>query len=241
MAQMHSTYYDYNVGEAVKRYRLKLRGIQLIYIILAVAVIAWNFVNGSVPLFVKCILFIFITVVYRLVYPMQFQLLANVLFTDCDPYKFFEILTVLEGYDKGGKAKNTLLYYKAGCCAYMNNRIEEGLSYLKSVHFKKKDLAREAAILLMFANYAKLRNDRVSFDLIKKDIENLPNIIPHKENSKKQYDNTYKAFRVTELIWNQKDEEARGLIKELLQSSNISTLNKVIYNMHLARLDMMVL
>lgn len=48
--------------------------------------------------------------------------------------------------------------------------------------------------------------------MIKRDLENLPNIIAYKEIQKKNYDNTYKMFQVIESIWNEEDETARKLI-----------------------------
>lgn len=62
----------------------------------------------------------------------------------------------------------------AGGCLFGE---EEGLAYLKSINFKRKKLLRETNILLQYANYSKLNNDRNSFDVIMKDLEKLPRIM----------------------------------------------------------------
>lgn len=239
MMKQHSQYYQYGVEEVIKQFRMKLHINTIIFLSLALADLIWilhHGVHGTVALFLQYLFMICILVIHQIVHYSHFPRLTHILMTDCDPYKFYEVLMKLDKYDRVGRGKNTLLFYKAACCSYMQERTEEGLSYLKSVNFKKKVLDREANVLLLFANYSKRKNDRTSFDLIKRDLENLPNIIAYKEIQKKNYDNTYKMFRVIESIWNEEDETARKLINELL-AENPTVLNQVIFNMYLARLD----
>ncbi len=239
MEKQNSQYYQYGVDETVKRYRTKLHINTYIFVLFAVAGLVWIFIHGVHDFGALCCEYLFIIcllVIYQVTYYAHFPRLTQILMRDCDPYKFYEVLSRLDKYDRRGKAKNTLLFYKAVCCFYMNEHTEEGLSYLKSIHFKKKVLPREARVLLLFSSYARLKGDRESFDLVKKDLESLPHIISHRKMQKKEYDETYMFFQAAELIWDGGHEKAYKLINELL-SRKISMLNRVSLNMHLARLD----
>lgn len=239
MEKQHSRYYQYGVEETVKQYIKNFYFNKIIFVLILLADLVWLLMHGKHDIkfsFLQYAILFCIFIVYSCIYYTLFPGLAQILMTDCDPYKFYEVLQKLDKYARKGKSNNNLLFYKAACCIYIPERIEEGLSYLKKINFTKKVLAREARVLLLFANYSKTKKDRGSFERIKKDLELLPNMIAHKKREKKEYNDICKFFQVVELMWNEEDKQARKLINELLLEEK-TVLNRVIFNMYLARLD----
>lgn len=234
MEVKHSKYFNYDAEEIVKGYLSR----RLFYIIILSAILLWVIFDNNISLGWRmfAIEIPAIWIIFTLLIN-AFRNLRDVLMMDCDPYKFLEILKLLESHIKIGYTTNEILYYKATCCSNIKGYEDEGLSYLKNVNYKKKELVEEANVLTMYAKYTLLKNDRKSFEIIKKDFENLPNVIRHNKFQKQVYEQDCKIFKMHELIWNEDDVALRELLSSLLQNHEIFS-NTVIFHMHLARLDM---
>lgn len=237
MGNKQTNYFNCEATEMVNRYYSKVNITRIICLIINIAIMVWIIFDRSVSTYLKGIALVLNLGVFNIISSFEFQKLLNVLLVNCDPYKFLEILKMLDKRAKKDDTKNGILYYKTMCCLYMKGHEEEGLAYLKSINFKSKKLLRETNILLQYANYSKLNNDRNSFDVIMKDLEKLPRIIKHNKNQKKKYDYKCKLFKMLELAWDEKDTELRPLLNNLLQEDALF-INKVIFHMYLAKLDM---
>lgn len=162
--------------------------------------------------------------------------LLSILVVDCDPVKMYDIYVIWEQSDKKGKRKDAFLLQKAQCCRYIPERREEGRAYLEQVDFKKKQLATEANRLLNVAAYAKYKNDRIGFDRAKADMEQLVNQYPGNKLQRRSYEKVMQSLVLQELLWDEKDTEARTILQSFLETED-SPLNKVMFHMDLARLD----
>lgn len=236
--EKHSNYFNDNPREAFRRYRngLKLRcALAMVAVILVGLWIIFGM--DEIHLILEMVLYVLILFAYRISTSLHFRRLLDILYQDCDPEKMCEVLTLLQAIDRRGKAKNTLLLYKAQSLLYIPDRREEGLTYLKQVNFPKKRLVNEGTCILLTANYAKLMDDRPGFDLAQADLKCLPSRFQTKGKSEAYYQNLCKLMQLAQLQWDERDDELRALLQELL-SRKQTMLNQVVLRMHLARLDL---
>lgn len=262
MQNFHSIYYNDSPEEAVKKAIFYIRrNLILSYVICMVLLIGIfyfyskmdNFLNGVegvwyglghilFSLLYVAMLLIFLILGLKILLPFSqrpnVQLLL-ILMGDCDPVKMYEVYSVWEQYDKKGKGKNMFMLQKAQCCRYIPERREEGRTYLEQLDFKKKQLDVEATRLYNIAVYAKYGNDRVGFEKAKAELEQLSNQYPGNKIQKKEYERTLQIVTLQELLWDEKDAEARALLNTFLETEK-TPLNKVMLHMHFARLDMKV-
>lgn len=265
MENTHSKYYNDTPEEAFKKFRkdYKIRAAFFIVIIfvlligtcvLAIRLQKQIIFNPNAPylyevsraafgllymLMLVVIGFLGLKIGMPLVMRPSVQLI-NIFMGDCDPVKMYDIYILWEQLAKTERQKNTFLLEKAQCCRYIPERWEEGMTYLEQVDFKKTQMDWEASRLFNIAAYAKYRNDRAGFEQAKADLEQLPNQFPGIKAQSKQrvhYEKLLQAITVQELLWDEKDAEARTLLNTLLRTE-IFPLNKVMFHMYLARLDM---
>lgn len=162
--------------------------------------------------------------------------LEGVLFMDCDPIKMYDIYNLWEKDDKKGKARNAFLLSKAQCCRYIPERMEEGMEYLSQVKLNKKQMHMESLRLLNVAAYARYKEDRATFDKAKFEME----ILCAKTRSKalkQDYNRILQFINMYELLWDEKDAQARKLLNHLLLNPKETRINKVRFHMNLALLD----
>ncbi|MBP3457582.1 MAG: hypothetical protein J6K58_00040 [Lachnospiraceae bacterium] len=243
MENLHSKYYQYDAKNAMKHYIKELRIRKGVWIVvcafLLISLIMILLEQKRVWLFWGIYILIILTMfAYILGQQICFRKLMNILLLDCDPQKMFEIIAMIEQRDKQGKARNNCAMLKAQCCFYILGREEEGYTYLNKVSFKKKRLGNETRRLLLYANYYKRKKDWQNFELVKKDLLSLPQLIRHKHFEEKDYDVAVQFINLYELQRDGRTQEARTLLNKLL-CGNCSMLNRVCFQMCLAELDLM--
>ena len=144
----HSKYYLYDAKEAFSRYLTKSKKIKWLTVAmlgcLLIGILFKIFhLNIGFSFWGMVILYWMIIVGYRVSGFIRFSELAEILTVDCDPYKYYEILSFIKQRDKKGKAKNNLMLYQAQCCIRMRGHMEEGLSYIQQVSFRRRYLNDE--------------------------------------------------------------------------------------------------
>ncbi|MBQ9984333.1 MAG: hypothetical protein IJP29_07060 [Lachnospiraceae bacterium] len=236
--EKHSIYYNCSADEVVKKHMRKTRVTGWTSIVILVALLVyilfqkltlatWGLVLIEVIVFLICKLLVHVRTMH----------LRDIFVFDCDPIKFYDVMDVLEKKVKKQRAKSTIFLYKAQCCRCIKERETEGLEYLKKVKFKKLTMQAESIRLNEFANYSVLNKDRPSFDAVKKDLEKLPNRIHKQYKTEKQlYQQVMNYVTLHELMWDERNTEARELANHLLDQQT-TTLNKVGIHMKLAKLD----
>lgn len=183
--EKHSIYYNCSAEEVVKKHMRKTRVtgwtsivilvVLLVYILFQKLTLAtWGVLLIEVVLYLICRSLVYIRTIH----------LQNIFMLDCDPVKMYDVLVLLEQRVKK-KPLHTLCLMKAQCCRSIEGRRAEGLEYLKQVKFKKTNLSNESIRLNEFANYSFLAKDRDSFERVKKDLEQLPEMI-RKYNKEKE-------------------------------------------------------
>ena len=246
----HTKYMELNAEEAWKKYVVRIHiwiygSILLIILLLCFFSYGlFKFEDESIQnaMMLTCgsamliIFFMRRILVYR-----ESRQLQMVLYMDCAPVKMLDILKLWERKVRIRNGKYNILLLKAQCCTYIPERLEEGLAYLQQINFTQKRLNREAMLLLLFAQYSKIRGDRESFDKVKTDMEQLPALYPGKKSQREIWEKAMRLLEVEELVWDGRTEEAtteeaRTLLYTLLEKEPYQ-LNKVIFHMYLAQLD----
>lgn len=246
MEERNSKYYNLNAQEAMKKFLKRYYIRKSITVFILVVLLCFLLLQGitfEYELFrwgvvITCMIAaLAIFLLYIFLQSIDAKLLQMVLFMDCDPVKMLNIITLWEKRDKMGKAKHTFLLLKAQCCRFIPGRLEEGLAYLQQVNFMKKYLDREANRLLLFAQYSKIRGDRESFDKVKSEMEQLPDVYSGNKFRRKSWERTMRLLELEELLWDGKTGEARNRINTLLEQAP-NQIGKVRLHMLLAQLDM---
>lgn len=261
MDELHSEYYNYTPEEAFKKFRTDYRIRATIFmaivivLLIGVAVLCnklyeqiifdsnapyiYELSRSALSLLYIVLLVVIVLLGFKIGFPLvmrpSVQLIA-ILMKDCDPVKMYDIYVIWEQSAKTERQKNTFLLEKAQCCRYIPERWDEGMAYLSQVNFKKKQLDWEAARLFNIAMYAKYKNDRAGFEQAKADMVQLPNQYPGNRIQRKQFEKWMQSLTIQELLWDEKDAEARTMINSILETE-VFPLNKVMFRMHLARLD----
>lgn len=259
MNEKHSKYYNETPEEAVKKLRVHDiigKTVSLGIVIAIIFIICHIFLQieqydffreeQNQPLLVLILLLYIVIMLIILILYSKVVLpiigrynslqLEGVLFMDCDPIKMYDIYNLWEQYDKKGKARNAFLLSKAQCCRFIPERMEEGMEYLSQVKLNKKQMHMESLRLLCVAAYARYKEDRAIFDKAKFEMEILCAKARGKA-MKQDYNRILQFINMYELLWDEKDAQARKLINHLLLNHNETRINKVRFHMNLALLD----
>lgn len=260
MNENHSKYYNDTPKEAVKKLRvhdLIGKTVSLGIVIAIIFIICHIFLQieqydffreeQNQPLLVLILLLYFVIMLVILILYSKVVLpiighynslqLEGVLFMDCDPIKMYDIYNLWAQYDKKGKARNAFLLSKAQCCRFIPERMEEGMEYLNQIKLNKKQLQMESLRLLCVAAYARYKEDRAVFDKAKFEMELLCSKA-RGQAMKQDYNRILQFINMYELLWDEKDAQARTLINHLLLNPKETRINKVRFHMNLALLDM---
>ncbi len=237
----HSKYYLYDAKEAFSRYLTKSKKIKWLTVAmlgcLLIGILFKIFhLNIGFSFWGMVILYWMIIVGYRVSGFIRFSELAEILTVDCDPYKYYEILSFIKQRDKKGKAKNNLMLYQAQCCIRMRGHMEEGLSYIQQVSFKKKVFNRECTRLVVSAYYYFALKDDENYKSVKHELENLPQNLKMSKRDKAVYDEAIEMLHIKELINSENIEEARPLLLRRMEQAQLKQ-DLVVYHIQLATLD----
>ncbi len=236
--EKHSIYYNCSAEEALKKHIQKTKAIGWITVVILVMLLVYSIHQESTLVSCGLLLigFILFLICWLIVY-VQGRHLRDVFVLDCDPVKYYAVMDALEKKAKKQHAKSKIFLNKAQCCRQIKGRETEGLEYLKKVQFQKLTMQVEAIRLSEFAHYSVLRKDRASFEMVKKDLEELPKRIRRKYKTEEQlYQQIVDYVTLYELLWDERNGEARELANRLLEQLT-TPLNKVGIHMKLAKLD----
>lgn len=247
MKKKHGLYYRYDAEAVAKNFRFVgtlANGILFVTVFVMIIRIFVDIASDAFDLSL-CLLRLLIAVmtysIYRDVARIVHTQILNIIYMDCDPEKMLKYDTIRERRVKKEDARMALLLRKAQVCLYLNGRYEEGLGYLKQVHFTKKEFMLELSLLSCHGYYAYERQDREKFEQVKQEMKRLPTLMKCNETQMKLYKRQMEFMRMRELLLDGKKEEAKVLINNLLSwemTEAGSELNRVILHMHLAELDM---
>lgn len=246
----HSIYYNDDAHTVLKKYRLRRRVILLIYILGTLVNLFFLFtkvlINQEYIWFLCFPLWLIFRGVCLLLAQLQFTPVVNIFYKDCDPEKFYEVISMFKMFKSRGKDKDNhtlMMLYKSLCCYYIPERQAEGLDIIKEIHFIKPTPVGEQMRLLCSAYYAKDTQDKEWFARIKSEFENLPNLYSFRKGSIRMLKEYGLRLRLTELMWDfpenftqENAKEARILLNKLLSCSN-NALREVVYHFNLAKLD----
>ena len=177
----HGIYYNESSEGVIKFYchKLKIRTILVIFLICADAVMFYcllerleNSLWGFLILPIFLLSLILLRMGIRVFNYRSFIGLSTILYYDCDPVKYQDVLNRLLVLDKKGKGRATLLLEMAAA-ALVEGKIDEGVKYLEQVTFRKFVLFRELKRLSYYAYYYDLCNDFTGLHRIKEELEKL--------------------------------------------------------------------
>lgn len=177
----HSVYYNKSVDDVIKQYfqKLMIRRILGMLLVCGDAIIFYclmdmldRFLWGILilPIYIMSLFLLLIGI--KLFNYKSFTSLSKILYYDCDPAKYEEVLIRLLTFDKKGKARATISLELAAA-ALAKKSVEEGEQYLRLVTFKKFALYRELKRLACYADYYDLQDDFIGLHKIQKELNRL--------------------------------------------------------------------
>lgn len=238
----HSEYYQCDAGETYRRHMLKLRIVNVVFLILVwfaaiLAVLALEKETNGEICYILAMLFIVLIWFARRVYGVwRIKKLNEVLVLDCDAVKMYEIITLMQRNDKKGRAHNTLALMKARCCLYIEGKWDEGLNTLNHVCFAKKVFGRELARLRLYADFFAVKGDWQNLSTVKSDIMNLSNELKQKKMDRDSYNKTLQYIRFYELLRDGREEEAGTLAGELMKLEATNVLQRKVLKSYMGEL-----
>lgn len=177
----HSVYYNKSVDDVIQQYFRKLRiRILLGMLLVCVDAIVFYCLMEMVDYFLWGILILsiyglslFLLLIGIKLYNFKsFTSLSKILYYDCDPVKYEDVLIQLLSFDKRGKARATISLELAAAVLARKNP-EKGIKYLQQVSFKKFALYRELRKLGCYAAYYDLQDDFVGLHKIQEELKRL--------------------------------------------------------------------
>ena len=235
----YSVYYGCSAQEVCEKYVKNERCYSKIVFILTIVSLVFYIIllNANRN---ECILLLLFDVVLlysrRINSIRKVRHMEKILSADCDPVKLLQVFEYAETTCGSGKKVENFL--KIRCCRLATGKSEEGFAELMSYNSSKLVWNYEVVRLSEIINYAFIMNNRDVFMQAKKELEELPSRIrKHNKKEEKTYNQVMKQVRLKELFWDEHNEEARQLAKELMQIEK-TRYNKVFTYMLLAQLDL---
>lgn len=229
-----SKYKDLSVDESIKKYSTNLRLIAILGI-LAVMIDAFLVFANKINLGIYGIsifLILYIVFIFRNINWMN---LNHILYTDCDPQKYLELLNILEKRDKKKRAFNTLNLSKA-YGYYYTNELDLMKECLYKVNFKRQNIKILLVTINLWLNYAiKTKNEEIYNEYYNK----LYNIVPKNKKEEDLIEEVKDIIKLNKCIEEKNEKEAEELIKKSEQRAKF-LFTLVLNNFYKAQVNLMV-
>ena len=176
-----SVYYDKSAEHIIRQYcrKLRIRNILAMLLVCVDAIMFYCIMEMAghrlggiliLPIYLLSLYLLWIGV--RFFNYMVFMGLSKILYYDCDPAKYQEVLNGLLVLDKRGRAR-AAISLELAAAALAQGKGEEGASYLEQATFKKVVLFRELKKLGCYADYLDLHDDFIGLHRIEEELYEL--------------------------------------------------------------------
>lgn len=241
----HSVYYNEGAENIVKQYfqKLRVRGILGMLLVCLVAVMFYclmdivNFFLWRILItsFYLLILF-FIWKGISFFNIKSFTGLSTILYYDCDPIKYQEVLSRLLVLDKRRKAR-AVISLELAAAVLAQGKAEEAARYLEQATFKTFTLYRELKKLGCYADYRDLHDDFIGLHQIEEELYELKATVKAEDYFCKEIEHQISlvqamASREHESINSQRERWV------MPYSTTDNPLQENLYLMRLARLEL---
>lgn len=177
----HSVYYNKSAELIVRQYCQKIRIRRILGMLLACTDVIMfqrfmkmvGYLLSGVLILPIYLLSIFVLLMWTSFFDFRsFTSLSQILYDDCDPAKYQEVLKLLLVLDKRRKARGDI-YLELATAALAQGKDEIGAEYLEQVTFKKLTLSRELKKLGCYADYHDLQGDFIGLHQIEEELYGL--------------------------------------------------------------------
>lgn len=228
-----SKYKELSVEECIKKYSTNLRIIAICGI-LAVIFDAFLVFSDKINLLVYGVSILAIWYVVFIFKNINWMNLNHVMYTDCDPKKYIEILNILEKRDTKNRAKSTLNLSKA-YAYYYTNELDLMKECLYKVNFKRQNLKVLLVTYNLWLNYAiKAKNEEIYNEYYNK----LYNIVPKNKKEENLIEELKDIVKLNKCIEEKNEKEARELVEKKEKKSKF-LFTDVLNNFYKAQVNLM--
>jgi len=241
----HSVYYNEGVENIVKQYFQKLRvrrilGMLLVCLVAVLFYCLMDIVNFFLlgvlvtPLYLLSLFFIWKGISFFNI--KSFTGLSTILYYDCDPVKYQEVLSRLLVLDKRRKVR-AAISLELATAVLAQGKAEEGARYLEQATFKTFTLDRELKKLGCYADYRDLHDDFIGLHQIEEKLYEWKANVKEEDYFDKEIEHQISlvqamASREHESINSQRERWV------MLYSTADNPLQENLYLMRLARLEL---
>ena len=241
----HSVYYNESAENIVKRYFQKLRvrrllGMLLVCLVAVMFYCLMNIVNfflwGILITPFYLLSFFFIWKGISFFNRKSFTGLSTILYYDCDPAKYQEVLSRLLVLDKRRKAW-AVISLELAAAVLAQGKAEEGARYLEQATFKTFTLERKLKKLGCYADYRDLQDDFIGLHQIEEKLYEWKANVKEEDYFDKEIEHRINlvqamASREHESINSQRERWV------MLYSTADNPLQENLYLMRLAKLEL---